>query len=307
MTHRITPLVSVIIPVYNDSQRLQFCLAALEQQTYPKACYEVIVVDNDSDDSGAVKAVAAQFSQTIVTEEYTPGSYAARNKGISLAQGEIIAFTDADCIPATDWIEQGVKNLLQTPNCGLVAGKIEIFFKNPNQLSAVELYESVTAFQQKEYLEKYRYGATANVFTFHQVLDRVGSFDVHLKSSGDFEWGRRVAAFGYQQVYAEDARIAHPARYSFVELYKKTIRIAGGMYDAHVQKCDSYLQRNKMFARIMLDNFLYPINFLFQTFKEPRLKTLNEKLKVSLMTFVVRYLIVLEIMRLKLGGMASRG
>lgn len=306
MTPQLPPLVSVIIPVYNDSQRLKLCLEALEQQTYPKTCYEVIVVDNGSDDVETVKAIVTQFGQAIVTEEQKPGSYAARNKGISQAKGEIIAFTDADCIPATDWIEQGVKYLLQTPNCGLVAGRIELFFKQPDRLSIAELYESITAFRQDQHLAQFRYGSTANVFTFRRVLDQVGWFNDSLKSSGDLEWGQRVAASGYQQVYGADARIAHPARATTAELYKKTIRIAGGIYDGQIQKYDSFWQRNKMFVRIALSIFLYPIRFAFKVLKEPQLKTLEQKLKVAGMTFAVRYLLLFEIMRLKLGGVSRR-
>ncbi len=44
------PFVSIIIPVFNDAKRLQTCLAALESQTYPSSCYEIVVVDNGSDD-----------------------------------------------------------------------------------------------------------------------------------------------------------------------------------------------------------------------------------------------------------------
>ena len=46
-----SPYISVIIPVHNDSQRLQLCLAALENQSYPKYSYEVIVIDNNSTDN----------------------------------------------------------------------------------------------------------------------------------------------------------------------------------------------------------------------------------------------------------------
>ena len=78
-----TPFVSVIIPVYNDPIRLQTCLQALEDQTYPKSSYEVIVVDNGSDES--IEPIVAEFSQAKATYKAQPGSYAASNKGISLA------------------------------------------------------------------------------------------------------------------------------------------------------------------------------------------------------------------------------
>ena len=59
MLNKSNPFVSVIIPVFNDSDRLLTCLKALEHQTYPKNLYEVIVVDNDSEDN--VEKLVDQF------------------------------------------------------------------------------------------------------------------------------------------------------------------------------------------------------------------------------------------------------
>ena len=127
MSDRLLLSVSVIIPVYNDGERLRSCLQALAQQTYPTDCYEVIVVDNGSDARANIQGIVQQFEGTISEFESTPGSYAARNKGISIAKGEIIAFTDADCIPTSNWIEKGVAHLQETVNCGLVGGKYRDF------------------------------------------------------------------------------------------------------------------------------------------------------------------------------------
>ena len=144
--------VSVIIPVFNDSERLQKCLAALDKQTYPQNLYEVIVVDNASDQS--IEEMVNQFEQAIATYESQPGSYAARNQGIKLARGEILAFTDSDCLPTTNWIEKGVEALLNEPKYTIVGGKIELFFRDPNNLTAVEQYEKLTAFPQKKTYRK---------------------------------------------------------------------------------------------------------------------------------------------------------
>nr|MCU0535402.1 glycosyltransferase [Hydrococcus sp. Prado102] len=236
------PFVSVIIPVFNDRDRLKTCLTSLENQTYPKNFYEVIVIDNGSDSQQNIAGAIAQFKGVIATYESFPSSYAARNKGISLAKGDIIAFTDADCIPRADWLESGVKNLLQVPNCGLVAGKIEIFFKN-NKATPAELYESIMAFPQKEFLEKYKGGATANLFTYKNVIERVGLFKTTLKSGGDIDWGQQVHSFGYQPIYSDEVCVRHPARYSLEQIYKQAIRIAGGVYDL-------YLEDKKTFKEI---------------------------------------------------------
>lgn len=294
-------LVSVIIPVFNDAEPLRICLEALENQTYPKDLYEVIVVDNGSDAAQDIKGVVSHFGQARTIYESSPGSYAARNKGLSQAKGEIIAFTDADCIPYPNWIENGVRNLLQVPNCGLVAGKIEVFFKDTQRPTPVELYESITAFPQKQLLKNRRFGATANVFTFSEVIEKVGRFNANLKSGGDVDWGRRVFAHGYKQVYAEDACVRHPARHSFQQLYKRTIRLAGGSYDLQNLENSSPVKQFFLFFKDLIIDFVPPLRFAFNAFFDPRLPGLDRKLKVSIVMCFVRYVSAWEKLRLKAG------
>jgi glycosyltransferase involved in cell wall biosynthesis len=301
------PLVTVIIPVFNDVERLKRCLAALEQQSYPHDRYEVIVVDNGSEPEQQISTVVSQFKQAIPTEELQPGSYAARNQGIALAKGEVIAFTDADCIPASDWLEQGVECLLRSPECGLVAGRVEIFFENPDHITPVALFEQLTAFPQQRLLQEYQGGATANLFTWKRVIDIVGAFNPTLKARGDLEWGRRVFEAGYQQVYAGQVWVAHPARSSYQELYQRTIRLVGGIYDVQRTKQTSGLQQNILFVREFVKNLVPPLRFIWNALWDERLKNLEQKLKVSGVMVLVRYISAWEMMRLKLGGISARG
>lgn len=302
-----TPFTSVIIPVFNDAEHLKVCLAALEQQTYPKHLYEVIVVDNASDGAEKIEAIVNQFGQAIAAYEATPGSYAARNTGIALARGEVIAFTDADCIPAIDWLEKGVTNLVKIPGCGLVAGRINIFFKDPNQATLIELYESVFAFPQQYFLDRYRGCATANLFTWRRVMEQVGLFNPNIKSGGDLEWGHRVYALGYQQIYADDACIAHPARSSFVQLHKKFIRIAGGVYDLYVKQAHPFQTKIKTLLRVILDDLLRALESISYTFQYSDLEASRQKFGVSLIILLVGYISILEKIRLQFGGVSSRG
>ncbi|MGF1591241.1 MAG: glycosyltransferase [Pleurocapsa sp.] len=306
MLERLPPLVSVIIPVYNDGERLLLCLEALKQQTYPKDRYEVIVVDNGSDAAANIKGIVEQFENAIAQSELSPGSYTARNKGLSVAKGEAIAFTDADCIPAPDWIKKGVNYLQQVSNCGFVGGEIEIFWRDPNQPSTVELYESVLAFRQQDCIEKHHYSVTANLFTWKKIIEKVGVFNSQLKSNGDIEWGKRVYAQGYQQVYAEDVRVAHPALYSFKQLRQKVIRYAGGAYDRGHQPEYNWLASNWLFLRAIAFNLMPPVFFAINNYTDPQLKNLTDKLKVILTMTLVRYITVLELLRLKLGGVSAR-
>lgn len=298
--------VSVIVPVFNDAKRLRICLEALAAQTYSALCYEVIVVDNGSDNPLAIAAVINDFPQARYAHEPQPGSYAARNRGIQLARGPVIAFTDADCIPADDWLEAGVRQLQQTANCGLVAGKIKLFFQ-AEQGNAIELYENLTAFSQQQWLSEAHGAATANIFTFKSVIDDVGLFNERLLSSGDFEWSERVFLAGYQQVYAEDACVAHPARHTFAQLYKRTVRIAGGVFGRCIGSEHSFWRRNWLFAKLLLADLTPPVNFALSNLKDARLQGISQKLSVSLILLWVRYVSAFEMVRLRLGGVPHRG
>ncbi|NEU76750.1 glycosyltransferase [Hassallia byssoidea VB512170] len=298
---QLNVFVSVIIPVFNDSDRLKLCLQALENQTYSKDLYEVIVVDNASQED--IKSVVSQFSQAKFAYESQPGSYAARNQGISIAKGEILAFTDSDCIPALDWVEKGVENLLSTPNCGLVAGRIDLFFKNPDQPTAVELYESIAMdFPQERSLKKDHYGVTANLFTFKHVIDSVGRFDDTLKSGGDLEWGQRVFAAGYKQVYADDACVAHPSRHSYSQLYKRVARIVGGRYDRMMSRNPSSME----VAIDLVETFKPPFRSLYGIWTNEKLYGVQQKFQFNLVMLFIRYVTILEKLRLYLGGQSKR-
>lgn len=299
------PFVSVIVPVFNDAKRLRLCLDALNQQSYDSERYEVVVINNGSDAAQQIAEVVADFNRTVYVYEEKPGSYAARNAGIAAARGSILAFTDADCIPDSDWLEKGVFHLTRIPNCGLVAGPIRLFFRG-ERASAVELYESVTAFPQQQHLEEQHGAATGNVFTFKSVMDKVGWFDDRLRSSGDLEWGDRVYRAGYAQFYAEDVRVAHPARYSFRDLRKRTLRLAGGVFGRFIQPQHSMLQQNMTFARLLVDDLTPPVNFAISAFKDSRLVGLRQKLTVPLVLVWVRYVSAIEKVRLKLGGVPYR-
>lgn len=95
-------MISVILPVYNTAQYLERVIAALLAQDYPQDAYELIFVDNGSSDNSI--AILERFPQIRLFSESERGSYAARNRGVREARGEILAFTDSDCYPVPGWL-----------------------------------------------------------------------------------------------------------------------------------------------------------------------------------------------------------
>ncbi len=296
------PFVSVIVPVYNDSQNIRKCIEALLSQTYPEK-YEVLIVDNGSTDE--TRTVVRKYPVRLLMEDQIQSSYAARNKGILNAQGQVIALTDADCIPSSDWLVKGVANLMRVPNCGLVAGRINLCFRELNKPNAVELYESVMRYKQKEYIEKERYGATANVFTFKNVFDNVGLFNDKLKSGGDNEWGRRVFSFGYKQIYADDTCVAHPARYSFAQLHQRIARLTGGCYDQYWK--DSYKAFLEESIQGIKNILSHSARITFNKYPYKGLNGLKNKIQFFFVIIAVEVLRKCERTRLVLGGSSKRG
>jgi len=222
--------VTVVVPVWGEAPGLAACLESLARQTWPRDRLEVLVVDNGAP-GGAAVAAASGGPGVRLLRETAEGSYAARNRGVREAAGSVVAFTDADCLPAPDWVERGVARLRAAPVPGLVAGRIRLTFRDPDRPTSVELYESVTAFRQDDYVARRRFGATANLFTTRDVFDRVGPFDGRLKSLGDVDWGVRVDAAGLPLVYAEEVRVDHPARRTLAELRARSARMTGGFRD----------------------------------------------------------------------------
>lgn len=216
------PFVSVIVPVYNGERSIRGCLQALLNQTYPRDLYEVIVVDNGSSD--ATRALVGQYPVTLLVEDQTQSSYAARNKGINHARGTILAFTDADCTPAPGWIAAGLA-ALDEQQADLAGGHVH-FVYSPRP-SGAELYDSVVNLQVERSIRERNAAQTANLFVRASVFQVVGQFPSTLQSGGDIFWTQRATAAGFKLVYARAAEISHPTR-RLRELLKKQYRVGRG-------------------------------------------------------------------------------
>lgn len=272
--------VSVIIPVFNDSNRLQTCLNALNQQTYPKDLYEIIVVDNGSIYSPT--PVTNRFECVYLAFEGKKGSYAARNKGVSLAKGKVIAFTDSDCIPQPDWIERGVIHIQRNAKVGIVGGKVVFTYKNQYFPNSFELFDSISYFQQRSNIELHHFSVTANLFTYREVFNKVGLFNNELKSGGDIEWGKRVHNYGYSIIYADDAIIYHPARNSFSQLYTKIVRVTEGLQDLKKIKGEVYLKDT-------INDFLPPLQRVLCILLDKRVNGFRKKVEVIIIMLILKY------------------
>ena len=218
------PTVGVVIPVYNDWPGLQQCLQSLAVQSYPAGRFRVRVVDNGSTDWPAVP----EFPLPVeVIRHSQPGSYGARNRAALDWFVEVLAFTDADCQPVPDWLEQGVLALGSSGSSSVVAGRIELQAQRPDQPSLAEQLDRILGFDQARTVRRAGYGVTANLFVAQAHLQALGGFCSHTRSGGDREFCQRARAAGLLIRYAPASVVHHPAR-NWPGLVAKQRRIVGG-------------------------------------------------------------------------------
>jgi len=221
------PFVSVIIPTYRSNDTLHRCIAALEEQSYPTNRFEIIVVNNAP--SEALPTSIDEKASTVA--EAQPGSYAARNAGVTTAQGDVLAFTDADCLPEKTWLEEISRAVSEYPR-SVIGGRVVVGFDQSNTSSTTaEIYDKHFGIQQEYYIQKLGFSVTANLAVRRADFDQVGTFIPELKSNGDREWCFRASQAGLHLIYAHEAIVYHPARQSTGEILRKTRRKVGGRRD----------------------------------------------------------------------------
>lgn len=217
--------VGVVIPVYDDWHGLQRCLHALARQTYPRELLRLRVVNNGSSDWPADPAFPLAVE---VFHHRRPGSYGARNRAARGWGVDVLAFTDADCEPTPQWIEQGVCALLAADNTVvLAAGRIVLAVQSASSPTAAEQLDQILGFDQERTVRRAGFGVTANLFVPQQVFTALDGFVAHTRSGGDRDFCQRARLIGVPVVYAPLAVIAHPAR-DWQALVLKQRRIVGG-------------------------------------------------------------------------------
>jgi len=287
----ISSFITIIVPTYKDWKRLSLCINALAAQTYPKEHFEVVIVNNDPEDS-IPKELKLPENFKIITEG-RPGSYAARNAALKIARGEIIGFTDSDCIPDKDWITNAVSYLAENKSCTRIAGNIIIFPKS-SKPTLSEKYEMIYAFNQKKYAKRGT-GVTGNLFAYRRLFDTVGFFnESYLLMEGDMEWGRAAQKAGFPIDYVENVIVKHPAR-NLSELITKERRkgIGRGMVERN---------RNNKFSTFMqlINGFRPRVAEIKYINANTRLSTL-EKIEVLLLRHYLLNVYTFQKLRVQLG------
>jgi len=218
------PSITVGVAAYNAAPTLPGLLDSLLAQEYPPSAFEVVVADNGSTDETAsiVRRYAERGPVRLVDASARRGPAVARNAVIAAARGEIVAFTDADCISHPTWLAE-IERGFADAGVGAVAGAI---LADPPQTSTERFCERRGVLSQEHVLAHpvLPYAQTANAAFRRSVFERVGTFDEWLITCEDADmlWRMQLET-ALRLVYRPAALVWHRHRSSRLGLWRQTL------------------------------------------------------------------------------------
>jgi glycosyltransferase involved in cell wall biosynthesis len=192
------PLCSIVIPTLNEEKNIQQCLLHLNNQSYPRELYQIVVVDNGSSDS---TLLLANELADIVLELPKGNVGAVRNFGISNSNGEIVICTDADCVVGKDWIKNGV-NLLSSHPKSVFGGGL----KPGDDASWIErgwlLNDSGKNIQQNDLMG-------SCIFLWKNDFVSMGGFNENITSGEDSELSSKLKLNNFSVILSPKLSLVH--------------------------------------------------------------------------------------------------
>jgi len=210
---------TVVVPVHNTAEHLERCIAALRAQDYPRDQFEILMVDNNSTDGSA--GILGRADGVRALSEAKQGSYAARNRALREARGDVLAFTDSDCAPAAGWL-RALDQALEDPRIQVVLG-----CRRPGRDTG--LIRLLADYENKKdehvfasHAAEAYYGFTNNMGARRDTFRKYGPFVERPRGADTIFVRRVVEGEGCDAVaYAPAMRIAHAEMDGVRAYYRK--------------------------------------------------------------------------------------
>jgi glycosyltransferase involved in cell wall biosynthesis len=215
------PFISVIVPAHNRQKPLQALLARLEQQDYPTDRFEIIVVDDGSTDGTAdLLRQSAAESRLQLLRQARQGPGAARNAGAQIARGEVLAFTDSDCLPEPGWLSALARAC--EPPVAAAGGQVE----NLDSGAWLRKFQHARGVDHiANHHPSPLYLDTANASFLKDVFWQAGGFNPAYTWSEDVDLGLRLRRMGFRLTTAPEAVVWHTGPVSLWAYLQRSRRI----------------------------------------------------------------------------------
>lgn len=225
------PIFSIIIPTYNEERNIRDCLKSLEKLNYPRAKIKIIIADGSSTDK--TRQIAKQRG-VIVAVNHKKTVASGRNVGYRLAEGQFIAFTDADCTFDGNWLKNSLPYFKDRQIAGV--GGPNLTPKTDNHLAKAlglvmdqRLFAAGSVHARKlNHTLAVKSLPGANSIYRREALDKVMPQNERLLTCDETEMNYRLGDLGYKLLYTPNVIVYHQRRNNFKDIFKQFYRYAIG-------------------------------------------------------------------------------
>jgi glycosyltransferase involved in cell wall biosynthesis len=257
------PFFSIIVPTFNRPGQLTACLQALTRLDYPRAHFEVIVVDDGSERpiEAAVSSFCNQLNITLITQPHS-GPAIARNKGATHAKGELLAFTDDDCIPIPDWLKALAMRFAETPEDMIGGRTLNVLLDNLYSAASHFLIEYLYSYYNAK-SDQARFFTSNNLALIADRFHRIGGFNTFFPHAAaeDREFCERWLLHGFRMTYAPEALIYHAHRLTLHSFCRQQFNYGRGAFRFHQLRARRRLHHFRLEPLSFYANMLrYPLS-----------------------------------------------
>ena len=250
------PFISVVVPTFNRPKELRNCLGALASQTYPKSRFQVIVVDDGG--TSNLEIVSEPLEKKLdlcILKQANAGPGAARNKGVERARGDLVAFTDDDCIVDAHWLESLANHHWRHPEALLGGSSSAPADCNRYSQAAQLILDSAYRFHNSEPL-KAQFFASNNMAVPVRPFKELCGFDTSFNvASEDRDLCRRWRLRGWPLHSVPEAGVLHVKKLDLTGYVRQYFRYGQGAWRFHNQATNgekpagSVLRKHFIFLR----------------------------------------------------------
>ena len=203
------PFFSIIIPTYNRPRQLYECLKSIERLEFPKKRFEVIVVDDGSKTPlrKLIRSFENHFSAKLI-QQSNAGPAAARNAGASIAMGDLVVFTDDDCLALPNWLSKLENRFNQNPKNVIGGRTINALENNSFAATSQLIIDAAYQYHNADFANA-RFFASNNMAVPAALFRSIGGFDARFWTSEDREFCDRWLWRGYRMTYAPEIVVYH--------------------------------------------------------------------------------------------------
>jgi len=213
-----TPLVSIIVPVYNSEGTLERCLESILKQDYPRDKYEIVVVDDGSTDGTYV--IAEKLADRVVKHQDNLGLAYARKSGMGVAKGEIIVSADSDILVKADTLSKIATYLVRHEDVSAVTGLLSKEHSNRNFFSQYKNLYMNYIFNKLPERVTFLYGS---IHAFRKEVAQL--YDPGFDIGEDTAFGQTLISRGKSIVFLRDLDVVHLKKYNLFSFVKNDFLI----------------------------------------------------------------------------------